>query len=158
MSEQRYAEKWLVLDRKPLNLLAREEAQRRHAAREPYAALLGDPEKPSHVVSLAGAWVMTSFLDEDQREYLLYSFKEVNPGKLFLKQAIHREFDDSGEVSSATIFAFDEKGKIVMERQDMKTDEVETRKAKADPSPNWDRYPEFGQYDHLTREERENMS
>lgn len=155
MREHRYAEQWLVLDRKPLNRLTSEEAERRHVSRECYAALIGDPDRPSHVVLLVGPWVTVSFLDSDLREYLLYSFKEVRPGQLFLKQAIHREFvDQSGEVSIATIFAFSEKGTMVAERQDMKTDKVETRKAKADPKPNWERYPEFGAYESLLREER----
>jgi hypothetical protein len=155
VSENRYAEQWLVLDRKPLNMLTLEDAKRRHASRESCAALIGDPDKPSHVVSLVGPWVTVSFLDADLREYLLYSFKEVRPGRLFLKQAIHRQFSpDSGEVSTATIFAFSEKGSLIMERQNMKTNRSETRKAKADPTPNWDRYPEFGAYDSLLREER----
>ena len=149
-----YAEKWLVLDRRSLNPLTRAEAQRRHEFREEYAALIGHPEAPSHVVSLVGPWVKVSFLDDDRREYLLYSFKEIRPGHLFLKQAIHREFDETGELSVATIFAFEEKGKIIMERQDRKRDEVETRKAKADPAPNWERFPEFGSYETLLQEER----
>ena len=155
MSEHRYAQQWLVLDRKPLHVLTPEEARRRHASRAAYAALVGNPEQPTHVVSLAGPWVAVSFLDSDLREYLLYSFKEVRPGSLFLKQAIHREFlDDSGEVTCATIFAFGERGKILIEREDMKANQTETRKASADPAPNWERYPEFGSYDLLLREER----
>jgi hypothetical protein len=152
---QHYAEKWLVLDRKSLNSLTPEEAQRRHESREEYAALIGNPEAPSHVVSLVGPWVKVSFLDDDRREYLLYSFKELRSGHLFLKQAIHREFDsETGELSIATIFAFDEKGKIIIERQDRKNDDIETRKAKADPAPNWERFPEFGTYETLLQEDR----
>ena len=153
-----YAEKWLVLDRKPLNPLTREEAKRRHESREAYVALIGPPEAPSHVVSIAGPWVMVSFLDDDHREFLLYSFKELRPGQIFLKQAIHREFDaKTGELNVATLFAFDEKGKILIERQDRKHDDVETRKGKADPAPNWDRFPEFGAYDSLLQEERSQL-
>lgn len=86
----------------------------------------------------------------------LYSFKELRPGHIFLKQAIYREFDDdTGELSTAMIYAFDEKGTIIMERQDRKNDQTESRKAKADPTPNWDRFPEFGAYDTLLREERD---
>ena len=158
MSEQRYAEKWLVLDRKALNAISPTEAAQRHASRVEYAAIIGDPDSPSHVVSLAGPWVTVSFLDDDRREYLLYSFKEVRPGNVFLSQAIYREFiEDSGEVSSATIFAFRENGKIIIERHDMSTDQIETRKAQADAAPNWDRYPEFGQYDSLLQEERHSL-
>ena len=144
-----------MLDRKPLNPLTSAEAAQRHASRQPYAALIGDADTPSHVVAFAGPWVTVSFLTAELQEYLLYSFKEVRPGELFLKQAIHREFDQaSGEVSIATIFAFTEKGRMVAERQDMTTNETETRKAKTDPAPNWDRYPQFGTYDLLLREER----
>jgi hypothetical protein len=152
---QHYAEQWLVLDRKSLNPLTREEAQRRHTSREQYAAVIGEPEAPSHVVSLAGPWVTASFLDDDRREYLMYSFKELRPGHIFLKQAIYREFDDeSAELSIAMIFAFDEKGGIIVERQDRQKGKTETRKAKADPQLNWDRFPEFGAYETLLREER----
>ena len=155
MREPRYADKWLPLDRKPLNHLTVEEARQRHAARDEYAALIGPPDAPSHIVALVGPWVTVSFLDADRREYLLYSFKELRPGHIFLKQAIAREFaEESGELSVAMIFAFAENGKIIMEHQNRVTHEIEERRATVDPAPNWDRYPEFGVYDSLLHEER----
>jgi hypothetical protein len=156
VSEHRYAQRWLVIDREPLNLLTAAEAERRHGTREEYVALIGDPDAPSQVVALAGPWVTVSFLDAERRAYLVYSFKELRPGHLFLSQAIHREFvDASSEPGSTMICAFAENGKIIMEHQNRRTGETDARRAMVDPTPNWDRYPTFGVYDDLLREERD---
>lgn len=153
--EVSYAERWLISDKKPLNPLPRAKAERLHASRRAYVALLGSPERPSFVIAIAGPWVAVTFLDSDLRDYLVYSFKEIRPGVLFLKQAIHRVYAaDSNHAREVTIFAFDESGHIVMEHQDLELQKVESREADADPSANWDRYPDFGDYEHLTREER----
>lgn len=155
MKEPLYAERWLVKDKKPLKPLSRAKAEQRHASREPYIAILGGLERPSHVISVVGPWIAVTFFDADVRDYLLYSFREVRPGQLFLKQAIHREYTpDSDEASSVMIFAFDEAGQITMEHQDFVRHSIESREATADPSLNWDRYPDFGDYGHLTQTER----
>lgn len=55
-----------------------------------------------------------SFFDEKKREYLLYNFEEVE-GRLFLKEAIHRDYaGDSVKPSAATAYRFKIDGSVTI--------------------------------------------
>ena len=42
-----------------------------------------------------------------------------------------------------------------MEKQNLLTNEFEEREGQFNVESNWDKYPEFGKYDHLLKIERE---
>jgi hypothetical protein len=151
-----YCEKWFLPKRRAIRPISEEEASARHAARQPYCALIGGESKPTIVVSVAGQWVSVSFLDDLGREYLRYDLKEHPPSDLFLTMAIYRDFEgDTDEVAVATQFAFKEDGSVLMERRQLPTNAVQERRWRGDISSNWERYPSFGKYDALCRVERD---
>ncbi|HEU4417423.1 MAG TPA: hypothetical protein VFT55_00715 [Planctomycetota bacterium] len=77
----------------------------------------------------------------------------------FRETCARRSIRDARHLDAVqALAAFGERGKILIERQDMKTNRTETRKASADPAPNWERYPEFGCYALLLCEERAPVS
>lgn len=153
MIELFYCEKWLFADKRPLKSLDPGRAKQRHDARKPYAAIVGMPV-PTHIVSLAGAWVTVSFLDSFGRQELTYDFSERRPGELFLSMAVSREFiGNEAEVAIARIFAFEEDGSILIEER-IAHGEARQLRAASDASPNWDAYPAFGEYAHLCSRER----
>ena len=88
-----FCERWFQPERRLINPISAEAANSKHTRREPYCAVIGGDETPTHVVSLAATWVSVSFLDERGRESLRYDFKERVLGRLFLAAAIHRAFE-----------------------------------------------------------------
>lgn len=85
----------------PHGIISVEEALRRHSLREPYEVVIGDQAKPAYLVSLSpnsastlstreercahgnGDWVTVYFIDNKQRWYLQYDFKEEERERLF---------------------------------------------------------------------------
>lgn len=135
-------------------MLTEEKARKRHESRKSYVAIVGEAERPTHLVSLAGPWVTVSFLDDLRREVQNYDFHERRQGELFLNMAVHRRFrGDSNDLVESVLFSFKEDGKILIETRDDSV--ISQRRVVADPSVNWERYPAFGVYDDLCRYERE---
>jgi hypothetical protein len=96
-----------------------------------------------------------SFYDELARKYLNYDFEVVSGDKLFLRTAMHWEYDDeTGKKLNSLIIGYREDGYIAMEKRDFTTGFVEERESIDSIEKNWDVYPEFGKYLFLCREER----
>jgi hypothetical protein len=150
-----YCEKWWLARKKPVNMMSEDSARERHGNRQPYVALLGSAEKPRFVVDVAGQWVSVAFLDSRQRKYLNYSFKEVEPGRLFLKGADFWDYEGDSELAkSKKIFNFNENGHIVVAEQIGVSDDVQEFETTDSVEENWDSYPQFGEYYSLCREQR----
>jgi hypothetical protein len=150
-----YCRKWWFERKKALNLLSTDAARRRHQRRQPYVALLGGSERPHCVLELTDSSVSAGFLDERLRQYLRYDFRQVAPGKLFLKAAYHWEYPDEGESSSSKkIFNFEENGSVFMVEYNPLNGESTERETWSNIEPNWESYPEFGKYESICRLER----
>lgn len=126
-----------------------------HEHRQGYVAVLERDEPPSCFVEVNDGYVGVGFLDGSKREYLSYTFDEVEPGRLFLKAATHREFQgESDRVASGTTYNFALDGTVTIEGEDFTTQARSARQIQADVAGNWEPYPAFGQYDSITREDR----
>lgn len=150
-----YCEKWFQPEGRPIKPMLATEARARHERRQPYCALIGGEENPTHVISVAGAWVSVSFLDERKREYLRYDFNEPSHGRLFLTTALCRAFDgETDDVVGAMQFAFKPDGFVLIEQRDLRTKQVNERRWNGATAANWESYPAFGDYSVLCRRER----
>ena len=156
MSSIHYCKSWFSAKKCPTVLWDEEQARAAHDNRTVYTALVGGLERPTHVVDVVDQFVAVDFLDEHLREILSYQFLEYEPGKMFLKTAIYREFDgDTDRVLAGSSYGFNQDGyvKIWSESFDPHLLE-EAERFSIDVSGNFDRYPDFGDYDHLTVFER----
>jgi hypothetical protein len=132
-----------------------DQARRAHEAGKLYTVLVGDAERPTAFIEVNGKFVGVGFLDRLQREYLSYGFSGVEPGKLFLKQATHREFaGDTDKVSNGTTYIFKPEGQVTIRRQQFDPPKLEVAESSTDVAGNYETYPPFGSYDHLLRKER----
>ncbi|MCL1790602.1 MAG: hypothetical protein FWG40_04480 [Peptococcaceae bacterium] len=69
--------------------------------------------------------------------------------------AYHYTFDkNTNKKAVGTTFKFDETGYILMEIWDYRTGEVEEKDIQSDVTSNWDKFPDFGIYEHLLKENR----
>jgi hypothetical protein len=151
-----YCERWFHAGKRAIEVLDEETARARHEEREPYTAVLGSLDQPTHVISFASPWVTVGFFDSSRREYLSYDFKETDtePTSLFLKMVEHRDFGDGDKPIASSRFAFEPDGRVLIERQDLRTGETLERESKDDLAENWEDYPRFGSYDSLCNAER----
>jgi hypothetical protein len=69
--------------------------------------------------------------------------------------ATHREYaDGSDKVKSGTTYYFEQNGEVTIEREDFLRNARSVEVTHTDTSGNWEPYPEFGQYQSITRENR----
>jgi hypothetical protein len=95
-----YCGTWHRHLRKPVEPLTPDQAKARDEAKEGYVAVVGEVDRPECFIEIRDGFYGVSFLDGEQREYLLYSFEELESGKLFLKEAIFRDYAE-GSVKPA---------------------------------------------------------
>ncbi|EPJ3208758.1 hypothetical protein JGC44_01795 [Salmonella enterica subsp. enterica serovar Derby] len=158
-----YCKQWSAGYKEPMNPLSENEAKKKHSHGMPYTALIGSDVKPSHVIQVTknAGWISVGFLDEELREYLLYSFKVLDDERLFLSMAVHREFAEiEGEgagflnVSNGTTYIFKEDGSAVVREEHFNPYKLGESQTTVDVTGNYDQFPEFGKYDSLIRKER----
>jgi len=154
-----YCRAWFRAKKVALEPRSREEASTAHERRLPYVAIVGEHERPRAFVEMNADYVGVGFLDDRRREYLSYQFQELEPGKLFLTMATHREFDgDRDAVREATTYYFKPSGNVVVEKVDRSGRAQSRSSAQRDVANNWEVYPVFGAYDGVIRVEREPSS
>lgn len=152
-----YCKTWSISYKEPIDLWSENKARKKHMAGESYTALIGSDSIPSCFINIMknSGWVSTSFLDEHLREYLLYNFKVMNGDTLFLSMAVYREFDgDTDLVINGTTYHFKEDGHTIIKEDNILNNKSERSETYSDVSGNYDKFPEFGNYDFLIRKER----
>ena len=153
-----YCKSWFRAKKKPTALWPEEQARAAHRSKQPYTALVGSTDRPYCVVDVADKVIGVGFLDARLRESLTYAFKEVEPGKLFLTMAVHREFEaGTDKVSIGVTYTFDQGGTVQIRRESFAPHRVETATSSFDPAPGFAAWPAFGQYDDLIRIERQQI-
>jgi len=153
-----YCKSWFRAKKKPTELWSEEKAEAAHRNRQPYTALVGSTERPYCFVVVADKVIGVGFLDAQRRESLTYAFKAVEPGKLFLTMAVHREFETgTDKVSTGVTYTFDQHGTVQIRRESFTPHQVETAISSFDPAPGFAACPAFGQYDDLIRIERQRI-
>jgi hypothetical protein len=150
-----FCDRWLADEKRPLHSLTEKEARQRHSNREPYVVIAGKTDRPDNIVEVGKESVYVTFLDRLMREYLAYDFREIKPGKLFLKMAISWEYrGSSDEVSSSKHFSFDGEGHVLMADKDHRTGEIRKLETTVSVEENWDDFPKFGNYEQVCVKER----
>ncbi len=155
ISKAAFFEAWHRQAKEPVGPLSEEEARQRDASGEPYVAVLVEAGRPSAFVEITGGeFYGVSFLDEDLREYLAYTF-EVVDRRLFLSEAVHREFDgQSQDVVRGAVHRFSPDGRASVEESGKPFPRATMKEHRVDVSGNWEEMPRFGDYARLLRKER----
>src|SRR6266550_4092128 len=94
-----YSDGWFRAKKQPGKLWTPGQAKAAYDRCKLYVAIVGLLEKPSAFIEFNKDYVGVEFLDKLLRCYLSYSFQELQPGRLFLTMATHRDFySDSDQV------------------------------------------------------------
>ena len=154
--EIRYCKRWSLFYKEAHKYISEDEACKRHAERKSYTAIIVENDVEKYIINVAGAWVSVYFLDKYKRNYLYYSFKEVEKNKLFLNESSYWEYDgESEKVLSTMHFTFLQDGNTIMSEKNEITGEVVQKEGNFSVEGNWDVYPAFARYNSLCREQRE---
>jgi hypothetical protein len=150
-----FCKSWFRAKKKPTTIWSRDLAKSAHDNKQPYTVLVDSVDRPYCFIDIAAGVVGVGFLDNFLRESLTYTFQEIEPGKLFLTMATHREFDgDTDKVVSGISYLFDQDGSIEMRREFFNPHRLEIATSTSDLSSNYSETPKFGHYDHLIQIER----
>lgn len=162
-----YCDKWNPLLRGPIRPISEAEARRRDSAGEGYTVLLGSSNAPDAilVVNRGNGVLAVSFLDDYQRRYLTYDFRQVDQGTLFMDEVKLWEYPpgdpdpDLGDFATAskiTTYEYQQNGivrEIIHESGKDYSDIVDRSDVPLDI--NWERVPEFGDWASVARWNRE---
>lgn len=156
MNELFFCDKWSGNYKEPRGLMSKSSAEVAHGKRKTYTVLVGSENKPSCVLDVGDGFVFVNFLDIHLRKYLSHQFIEIEPGELFLQQAVERKFKgDSDTVASAKEFKFKIDGVVhVREVTLFPESVVDEYDVLADISGCYEHYPSFGEYESLIIRER----
>lgn len=148
-----YCSKWWLKKKCALNVFKAEEACKKHNNGQPYSAVIIENNMVKYVLDIGGNYVIVRFMNSAVLPYLIYEFTVEEKGNIFLKIASYYKYDSEKKIESMT-FNFQSNGKIMMEKRNFANDEVEEKVAIDDVKGNWDKYPKFGDYSSLLKEER----
>lgn len=150
-----YCKSWFRAKKRPTEIWTEEQAKSAHMNKQHYTVLVDSIEKPYCFLEVADKVVGVGFLDEYLRESLTYAFQEIEPGKLFLTMATHREFKgETDKVVSGISYIFKQDGTVQMRREFFNPHRLETTTTSSDVNMNYSAIPEFGEYDDFIRIER----
>jgi hypothetical protein len=150
-----YGYKWFRPKKRLTEVWDEARARKAHEDRQLYVAVVGEITSPTCFVEINNNYIGVGFLDRLLREYLSYTFDEVEPGRLFLKAATHREFDgDCDKVSRGETYMFGQDGSVRVRKEDYLESNHSVAESKLDVGGNWEPYPTFGQYESIIRENR----
>ena len=151
-----YCDKWSATKKKPWTVIDIDKAQNNHINNIPYTAIVQKNGNVKSVVEIADKYITVAFMNEKMSPYLFYNFDIKDSSNIFLSSAYYYSYDEKGDDELELVaFRFTENGHIIMERRNYITGDVEEKYLNGDVGPNWDKFPEFGEYEHLLREERE---
>jgi hypothetical protein len=151
-----YGERWLELDREILNPFEEQEARRRYLGRKSSFVVALGTDQGKRTVEFDSRFVSVTFFDETGRDFLLYNFKLMPDGRLFLSEAIHSGYATPRDRERTEMhhFAFKPDGVYFASHHDERTGLLTEKTGTADTAPNWEEYPAFGQYERLLDVER----
>jgi hypothetical protein len=150
-----FGKSWFRAMKRLTELWDIQKAKTAHEQRRPYVAVMENSGGNHSFIEVNNDYFGIGFLDSHLREYLSYQFQELEPGRLFLTMATHREFDgETDRVSYGTTYYFKPDGSVTVETEDFATANLATKEMKVDVNGNWETYPNFGDYGSLTRVDR----
>lgn len=151
-----YCDGWFRAEKKLTEEWTVDQAKRAHENRSDYTVLINSKTKPSGFVEIRDTFIAVGLLDSLLRVRLTVVFNEIEPDRVFLTQMTDRHFGgDSDKVSWGDTYYFQPDGSLRILREEFAPKSRTITETSTDVTANYDRYPEFGDYAHLLREDRQ---
>ena len=158
MEKVYYCKGWSRHWKEPIELWSEEQARKAYEARTPYTALLGSVKRPRCFVESGGDVSVVGFLDQYLRNWVTHVFKEVQPSTMFLEQISHQSYvGDTDKIKEGVVLFFDQDGtsKAIRTFYDPPPRTRQKGSGRADVNTHYSPRPAFGEYEELTRMDRD---
>jgi len=153
--EIEYCDRWSSITKEPFNDFDIEKARQNHIKGKVYTAIIKEDGDITNTIEITGKYINVRFFNEHCTPYLSYVFDVKDNANVFLSSIVYHSYDEEGNKKlESLIFSFHENGYIVMELNDFIKNECVEKDLNADVSTNWEKFPEFGEYEHLLVKER----
>lgn len=150
-----YYERWFRAKKCPIKALETDAARDAYSKRTLFTVVTFDGPRAIAFLEFNNDYVGVGFLDELLRECLSYQFQEIEPNRLFLTMATHREFNESSDtVTVGYTYHFKTSGNVVIDYEDFIAGDHSIRERPSEVESNWEAYPTFGNYNSLLSKER----
>jgi hypothetical protein len=116
-----YGERWLEIDREILNPFDEDEAHRRYLGRKREFVVSLGADRVKRTIEFDARFLSVTFFDETGRDYLIYNFKLMPDGRLFLSEAIHSGYatQEDRERTEVHHFSFKTDGSYFASHHDL---------------------------------------
>jgi hypothetical protein len=152
-----YTKGWFRRQKKCLEEFSKEKAQNLYAKRQSFSVVIEKDDKPFCFIDFNNKFVYVGFLDVCKRNYLSYEFWEYQSNRIFLKEVYFWKYEsETDNKLASTHYKFTPEGDFGIENRNNITKEVVRKYAenKIDVSVLWENYPEFGEFNDITKIER----
>ena len=157
-----YCEQWNDRLRAPAGERSEEEARRLDAAGELYSVVLGDPSSPDAEVQVywKNSVLTVSFMDKSARRHVKYVFRKMDEKRLFLTDVTTWTYPEGArfifEATRIEHILFQPDGYSHKRVDDKSSDNIEISEYRDVPvDANWEPVPEFGDWESVTRYQRD---
>ena len=146
--EQIYCGLWQEAKRKAEQVITPDRAEALHRQGEPYSVVFYVQNRVRYAVSISKNGVTVRFYNEKQMPECYYEYMPADADRMFLK-TITYFICDADRVVKKEIHDYSPRGILTVTVHDLISDTSTEREQPIDLSRNWDRFPEFEDYDHL---------
>lgn len=160
-----YCLNWNSRDRRPGRPISESKARKLDAQGSPYMIALGEDDRVSSLISVHWTLDFLSvwFLDEAMLRYLEYSFRRIDPERMFMTEVTLWNYPESEEMgedlisaSTVTNLHYRQDGVVSETVHDHNAKMVSTVDRSDVPVDiNWEPVPKFGEWARVSRYSRE---
>ena len=148
-----YCSKWWLKNSQPIDIMNINLAKEKHFRGEYYTAVISENNRINYVLNISQDYIVVRFMNVNIKPYLIYEFHRIKDDDIFLKAVYFYQYDGEKRAEEMT-FSFEQDGTVYMEKINLLSSEVKEKKGKVDVSCNWDKFPEFGEYENLFIKDR----
>ena len=146
--EQIYCCLWQDAKRKAQQLIAPERAEALHRQGEPYTVVFYVQNHVRYAVTVSKNGVTVRFYNADQMPECYYEYQPADADRMFLRTITYFTCENE-RVIRKKIYSYNPRGILNVSDCDLINGTRAESERSVDLSRNWERYPEFEDYDHL---------
>lgn len=146
--EQVYCCVWQDAQRKAMQVIPPERAEALHRMGESYTVVFYVQNRVRYAVTVSKNGVTVRFYNPEQMPECYYEYQPADADRMFLRTVTY--FICDGErITLKQIASYSPRGLLTETECDLDKGTEKTEERPVDLSHNWERYPEFDDYDHL---------
>ena len=146
--EQIYCCLWQDAKRKAQQVITPERAEALHRVGEPYTVVFYVQNRVRYAVTVSRNGVTVRFYDSEQMPESYYEYQPADADRMFLRKVI-RFVCEEQKITHKIVYDYDPRCILTKTDCDLIENTKNVSEMTVDLKNNWERFPEFEDYDHL---------